>query len=339
MKEISDVRLHMHLLEMEITNRCNLNCKHCYNRGETKEDMPFSEMIELFQFAKKYGVSKLVISGGEACMHRNLSDFLNYIENDKQRTKVKMPKIVLQSNGKIREYVSTLNLSAVDLVHLSFDIDDNGVRKIDENDTVLLAKKLQKKGIHTYFFATIHKNNKEHIEEMIKIANKNNIPIAFNLCSETGKNNDLLLSREERIQVYKKLLMYEKQGKIRPVKHPHLAVIRYMPEELKKDEKIHGGCTAGLGSCSVLPNGDVIPCPFLRKKAGNIREKRERGVEENLIDIWLHAPVFITLRKREEYAVCKDCSYINYCGGCRSSAMLSSGTLNGFDKACLKKIG
>ena len=39
MKEISDVKLHMHLLEMEITNRCNLNCAHCYNRGETKEDM------------------------------------------------------------------------------------------------------------------------------------------------------------------------------------------------------------------------------------------------------------------------------------------------------------
>lgn len=328
----------MHLLEMEITNRCNLNCKHCYNRGETKEDMPFSEMIDLFHFAKKYEVGKLVISGGEACMHENLPDFLTYIQNDKERTKEKTPKIVIQSNGKIREYLSTLDLRCVDLVHLSFDIDKNGVRKIDENGTVLLAKKLQEKGIHAYFFATIHKNNQEHIEEMIQVANQNEIPIAFNLCSETGKNEDILLSKEERIKVYQKLLTYEKQGKIRPVRHPHLAVLRYKTTELKKDKKIHGGCTAGIGSCSVLPNGDVIPCPFLRTKAGNIRERREKSLEENLIDIWLHAPVFHTLRKREEYAICKDCSYLNYCGGCRSSAMLSSGKINGFDTACLRKI-
>ena len=332
------MKLHMHLLEMEITNRCNLNCAHCYNRGETKEDMPFPEMIELFHFAQKYGVSKLVISGGEACLHQKLPEFLSYISNHKQRTKEKMPKIVLQSNGKIRDYLSTLDLSGVDLVHLSFDIDENGVRKIDENETVQLAKQLKEKGVQAYFFATIHKNNQNHIEEMVEIANKNQIPIAFNLCSETGKNEEILLTKEERIQAYKKLLAYEKKGKIRPVKHPHLAVLRYTEEELKQDDKIHGGCTAGIGSCSVLSNGDVIPCPFLRKKAGNIREKGEKNIEETLVDIWLHAPLFTILRKRNEYAICKDCKYLNYCGGCRSSAMLSTEKINGFDRACLKKI-
>lgn len=43
--------------------------------------------------------------------------------------------------------------------------------------------------------------------------------------------------------------------------------------------KIKGGCTAGIASCTILSNGDVIPCPFFRKVVGNV-------YDEELENIW-----------------------------------------------------
>ena len=38
-KGMLDVGLSMHMLGLEITTKCNLNCLHCYNRGNKNLDM------------------------------------------------------------------------------------------------------------------------------------------------------------------------------------------------------------------------------------------------------------------------------------------------------------
>lgn len=67
-----DVKLSMHILELEITTRCNLNCLHCYNRGYENMDMPYEQIIKYINFANENSVSTLVISGGEASLHKDL---------------------------------------------------------------------------------------------------------------------------------------------------------------------------------------------------------------------------------------------------------------------------
>lgn len=271
----------MHLLEMEITNKCNLNCKHCYNRGETKEDMPLDEVKKLLAFANKHKVGKVIISGGEACMSSHAKEIFTYIA--KQRKSLQnIQKIVLQSNGSIERFLDTYDFSGIDLVHLSFDIDENGIRKIDKNHTIALAKKIEEKGIGAYLFTTVHKQNIDYIDEIVQCANQAGISIAFNVCLDTGKDGEVLLSKEQKVLAYEKLLQYEKEGKIRPVKHPHIAVIRGQKEA---SSKIRGGCTAGIASCSVLSNGDVIPCPFLRIRVGNIREKSLEEIWRNVVEM------------------------------------------------------
>ena len=220
-------------------------------------------------------------------------------------------------------------LKGFDYIHLSFDLDDNKIRKIEADKTIELAKKIKSAGISPYFFATVHKNNVNHIDEIVKLANDNEIRIVFNFCIDTGRNKDVLLSTDEKIFAIKKLLQYEKDGKISKLRNPYVNSYK----ELSSDDdnfRIKGGCTAGIAACSILANGDVIPCPFFREICGNVNENK-------LEDIWFNSEILKKLRYRKKYETCGDCKYLAYCGGCRKSAYETSHKLNGFDKNCIMK--
>lgn len=322
-----DVKLSMHILELEITTRCNLNCLHCYNRGYENMDMPYEQIIKYINFANENSVSTLVISGGEASLHKDFVKLCEYLEQERPKL-TNISKIVLQTNG----YISNMDITKLkgfDYIHLSFDLDDNKIRKIEADKTIELAKKIKSAGISPYFFATVHKNNVNHIDEIVKLANDNEIRIVFNFCIDTGRNKDVLLSTDEKIFAIKKLLQYEKDGKISKLRNPYVNSYK----ELSSDDdnfRIKGGCTAGIAACSILANGDVIPCPFFREICGNVNENK-------LEDIWFNSEILKKLRYRKKYETCGDCKYLAYCGGCRKSAYETSHKLNGFDKNCIMK--
>lgn len=320
------MNLAMHLLELEITTRCNLNCLHCYNRGEGNIDLPLEQIIKFINFANDNEVNTLIFSGGEACLHKEFDKICEYLkENRKELIKIK--KITLQTNGYIR-YMNLKNLQGFDYIHISFDIDENGLRDISLKKTIELAKDIKKANIRPYFFTTVHKKNLNYIDDIVKVANDNQISIAFNFCIDTGKDKEFLLDVNEKKFAIEKLLNYEKEGKINKLRNPYVNSFKRMTLVEGENFKIKGGCTAGIAACDILANGDVIPCPFFRKKAGNI-------YEDNLKNIWLNSELFETLRNRKAYKKCGECKYLAYCGGCRKSAFTTSKEINGYDENCI----
>lgn len=292
-------------------------------------DMELKDVIKYINFADKNNVHTFTISGGEAALHSEFNKICEYLKENRNKLKG-IKKVTMQTNGYIRN-INLEDLQGFDYIHLSFDIDENGARTISSKNTIELAKDLQKLNIKPYLFTTVHKKNIEHIDEIIQIANENNIPIAFNFCIDTGRDKEFLLSQEEKIFAIGKLLKYEKEGKINKLKHPYVNSYKKMSLEEGENFKIKGGCTAGIASCSILANGDVIPCPFVRVKAGNIHE-------EPLEEIWLKSELFKEIRDRKKYEVCGSCKYLAYCGGCRRSALQSSNKISGFDYNCINSM-
>lgn len=325
MKGMLDVKLWMHLLEIEITTKCNLKCKHCYNRGNPNCDMPIDDIIKYIEFANNNEIGKVVISGGEACLHKDFKQLLLYLKNNRKFLK-NIKKIVLQSNGLIGKY-NLDDFKGFDMIHLSFDIDDNEVRETDSNYILNLANDIKRHGINCYLFSTIHKNNIKYIDDIVKMANDSGNQISFNLCCDTGKNKEYLLTKEEKIFAIKKLLEYEKDGRINKLKHPYVNSFKEMSIT---EDKYHvmGGCSAGIATATILANGDVIPCPFLRLVVGNIHEKP-------LEEIWFNSEILNKIRNRKNYQFCGKCKYIAYCGGCRKSAYQFTGKVDSYDYNCI----
>ena len=324
-----DVGLSMHILELEITTKCNLNCLHCYNRENKNIDMDYEDIIKYINFANENHVHTFTLTGGEACLHPKFNEICAYLKQNRHKLE-NIRKITLQTNGYIQN-MDLEQLKGFDYIHLSFDVDENGARNISSKKTIELAKRLQELNIKPYLFTTVHKKNLDYIDEIVKIANKNEIPIAFNFCIDTGKDKEFLLSKEEKIFAIQKLLEYEKQGKINKLRNPYVNAYKKMCLDDEESFRIKGGCTAGIASCSILANGDVIPCPFVRIKAGNIHE-------EPLEKIWLESELLKELRNRKNYEVCGNCKYLAYCGGCRRSAYQATNKINGFDVNCIKEV-
>lgn len=291
-------------------------------------DMEYNEIIKYINFANDNNVNTFVLSGGEACLHKDFLKICKYVRKNRKKL-LNIKKIIVQSNGYIGNVVDLKELVGFDYVHLSFDIDDNGLRKISSNHTIELAKDIKNNGGNVYLFTTIHKGNLNQLDEIVKCANNNKIDIAFNFCIDTGRDREFLLTAEEKKLAIDKLIMYEREGKINKLKNPYVNSYKKMSQN-EGEFRIKGGCTAGIAACAIKTNGDVIPCPFLRVTAGNIHN-------DNLEDIWQKSTLFKVLRNRQKYDICGKCKYLSYCGGCRKSAYETSGSLNGYDKNCIMK--
>lgn len=67
-------------LDVNITNRCNLNCVHCgidAERTSTIPEMTLGEYKDLFVDARDLGAEKLDITGGEPVLRRDLPDIVS----------------------------------------------------------------------------------------------------------------------------------------------------------------------------------------------------------------------------------------------------------------------
>lgn len=315
----------MHILEIEVTNRCNLNCEHCYNRKEGDYELPLEFIIQHVKFVENYNVSKLVISGGEPCMYSQFTELCQWLL--KNSSSNRKGKRVIHSNGLVRN-VSIEQLKAFDIVHLSFELNETGVRTTDQREIVDTAQWIKKNGIYAYLFATIHSKNVDKIEEMVKIAASAEIDIAFNHHILLNEQEALSLQREQMRRITEKLHRLYKQGLALRCSSPMVSIIANRTSDSYIGVK--GGCTAGIAACVIKANGDVIPCPFLRVKAGNI-------FEQKLEEIWFNSEIFALLRQRKNYqGTCGTCKYLSFCGGCRARTFSQTGKLNGSDPFCFK---
>jgi len=91
----------------------------------------------------------------------------------------------------------------------------------------------------------------------------------------------------------------------------------------------HGrGCMAGDGFAFVSARGEVRPCGYFERTAGNVRE---RAFDE----LYLDSQLFNDLRDLDRLeGRCGVCPYKRMCGGCRARALAVEGTYMAGDPTC-----
>ena len=94
---------------------------------------------------------------------------------------------------------------------------------------------------------------------------------------------------------------------------------------------IHRGCRAGRDRLAVHPDGTISPCVCMdvpQARLGNVRQ-------DDLADVFEHAPLCELLRHPLEHGLCEDCPHVLACGGgCRSAAIALTGKFDGQDLSC-----
>ena len=91
-------------LRITLTNRCNVNCIYCHHDGmrSSKNEMTPDEIYKICQIAKRIGVRKIRLSGGEPLIRKDIVEIVSKINS------IGFNDISITTNGILLEKYSEL---------------------------------------------------------------------------------------------------------------------------------------------------------------------------------------------------------------------------------------
>ncbi|NOZ26412.1 MAG: radical SAM protein [Nitrospirae bacterium] len=238
-------------LELLITDRCNLKCRHCYIGEPRGEDLPLDRMIRVLEEFEALQGLRILISGGEPLMHGEFEAVNDYLSDYPLRR-------VLFSNGLLLKE-GTLRGLNVDEIQISID----GLRDAHDAlrgrggfDRAMAAVRAALEcGFDVSVSTMIHPGNLDDFDRMEELFRELGVKSwAVDVPCPSGRmrlNTELCL----RPEVAGGYLAYG------------------------YGEGLHGGgegFACGLHLVSVLPGGDVAKCAFYADRAlGHVSEGLE----------------------------------------------------------------
>lgn len=291
-------------VDIAITNRCNLNCKHCCvdaNAIGLRDTLNTQELKNIIQKVVASNPKSICLTGGEPLVRTDFGEILRYLRN------LFSGEIRLMTNGTlINEYFAKLISDNVDAVDISLD-------GIDENT----CSKIRGKGVFdkvVYAISLLQGNGFENIS-LSMVLTKDNYPLRkkFALLNEKlgtravvrafspigrGKQNSSILNPRE----CEKCVEHEKEWN-------------------KSSDDYHVCCCGAISKeLYINAEGDIFPCGLLERSKyvlGNIRQinsfqefvskehyKNSKGYEN-----WLAL-------QPENHEFCKDCNVNLFCWNC-----------------------
>ena len=175
-------------LRITLTNRCNVNCLYCHHDGmvKSKDEMTADELYTICKIAKKIGVKKIRLSGGEPLLKKDIVEIVEKIAS------LDFKDISMTTNGILLEkYAQDLKDAGLDRVNVSLDtLNRETFEFITKKDYLEDAKKGILKAVEVGLYPV--KINMV----IMKDINQNEIDDMFKFCKE----NDIVLQLIELIE-------------------------------------------------------------------------------------------------------------------------------------------
>ena len=175
-------------LRITLTNRCNVNCLYCHHDGmvKSKDEMTADELYTICKIAKKIGVRKIRLSGGEPLLKKDIVEIVERIAS------LDFKDISMTTNGiLLGKYAQDLKDAGLDRVNVSLDtLNRETFEFITKKDYLEDAKNGILKAVEVGLYPV--KINMV----IMKDINQNEIKDMFEFCKE----NDIVLQLIELIE-------------------------------------------------------------------------------------------------------------------------------------------
>ncbi|MDO8648012.1 MAG: radical SAM protein [Candidatus Diapherotrites archaeon] len=310
------------LVEFELTNKCNLACKHCYaNAGkELADEINTQEAKEILNQLNNIGVPIVCFTGGEPFLR---ADFFELLEHSNKIGLL----TVITSNGTLITKESAARLKELQVEYIRISLDSATPKTHDwlrgmpgaYEQTIQGIKNSIQAGIKTGVTTVLIQENSSEMEQMIELLSQLGCS-DFTVCRlfPLGKGSSLqnsLLNKEELSKVESRISAKAKE-------HPNLLMnpltlegrIHSKKDMLRKITDMIGGCPAGLNVCAITPKGEIKPCALMSITAGDFKKQKFE-------EVWKNSRLFNELRDRSLLkGKCSACEFKFSCGGCRATA-------------------
>ena len=325
----------------EVTRRCNLRCVHCRSSSslevEGHPDFELAAGKRVIDDIASYAKPVVVLSGGEPLLRGDVFELASHGAE-------KGLRMCMATNGTLVNSEVCRKMKEVGIKMVSLSLDGSTASVHDDfrsqpgafEGTMNAARLFRENGIPFLINSSFTKRNQEEIPKVYHLAKEMGATAWYMfMIVPTGRGKDImneLISAED----YEKLLKWhygmeqeEQELLVRPTCAPHYYRI-FRQESKKQGKKVERrnlkfstggskGCLAGQLICLIDVDGEVLPCSYFPRSAGNV-------FKQSFKEIWEKSELFLSLRDFKSYkGRCGSCEYNSVCGGCRARAYSITG--------------
>ncbi len=331
----------------EMTQACDLACRHCRASAVSKRDpqeLSMGEAQRLLEQINSFGKPTLILTGGDPMKRLDLFDLISYARS------LGLPVGITPSGTQSlpEEAITHLKASGIQIIALSLDGSDverhDRFRQVDGcfAQTTKAARYAKQSDLHLQINTTV---TEETLDDLPKIAsvvaelNAVRWSVFFLVPIGRGKLLRQISSAAcERVLNWLCGLSSNAPFQIKTTEAHHyrrvqlqrsLASGRSLDEILKDPASRGFGIRDGAGVIFISHRGDVYPSGFLPLSAGNIRRR-------NLTDLYRESSLFRGLRDPNQLkGKCGRCEFRWVCGGSRARAYAVTGDYLQADPLCV----
>jgi len=302
-------------LQWHITQKCELSCRHCYDRRELEElSLVNAEKVldNLEDFCKVKEIPKpfIYFTGGNPFLYTH---FLKLYEKTVER------KISLAVMGNpisrelLNKYLAIKKPSIFQVSLEGFEDHNDYIRgKGHFKRIIAFLKLMQELEVNSSVMLTVTNDNIDQVIPLAKFLKPYTNAFIFNRVSLAGEARELVMAPVDKYELLLRNyleLAVEDKGTFYRVKDNFFNIIRY-----ENNQPFLGGCTGfGCGAAynfvALLSNGAVHACRKYNTFIGNIYRK-------SLLELY-NSESSMRYRRRSE--ACLGCEIIEACGGCLAS--------------------
>lgn len=342
----------------DITSRCNLKCKHCYNGEEyfnsRISELPLDKCYKIIDFLKNNNYKNIYFLGGEPLLHKDISKIIRYANDSGISTMITTNGLNIDENILEELTCSGLKQLYISIEGYNKSLND-AIRGTGTYDAVIEKLKIiqdfrkRNNKINIGISHTLTKYNINYLPQMVGfckefcIQNINVFPImksgeAKNNWNETSLNIELFINN------------LEKMAECICVNYPILSVIiearpivaTYLALKYPGNFNYSLGytkCMVDYKYLYIQPNGEVHPCGLYKMECG--KELTQNGAlifnHKNILTYINAEEIYADdefqsflklkekLRKKEYTNCCKNCYVKDDCTPC--SFQFSRGTI------------
>ena len=326
-------------LKIELTDACNLCCKHCSSLAKkiSTKEISLNKAKIIIEEAIRMGVEEIKFSGGEPLLWKGIDELINILNNNNIKTCVYTTGNISLFNEKI-EILKSMGLNRIIFSLFSSDRKQHeDVTKIkgSYNKTISAIEKCVSLNISTEIhFVPLASNYKElpQIAWLGKKIGVSNISI-LRLVPQgrATKHKKEFLSIEQNIELREIIITLRKQGYNIRVGSPY----NFLGLEDSKP------CNSGTEELTIRPDLTICPCDAFKgitPKDLGIKDKYYSLKNNSLKECWEKSNYLNEIRKFSTDKNYKQCTTYKQCNcGCLGQKFYSIGYLNYLsDPMCLK---
>lgn len=300
-------------ISMEITNKCQLKCKHCFNdSGEAKSDELSTEhFIDIANTLSELGVKHIFLTGGEPLLKENVSSLITFCAEHFVSVTIgtngyTLPEEILATIAKYKNIRLQISVDGLEEQHNTIRGVSDAFYKTLEN-----IKRYISFGKSVIIAFTISENNFSDLEPLIILC-KNLGCKGFNI----GITGDIGRAKRNGIQVNFEGSFLNLVGDLQIKYNSDRFYIGFETCQEKIEEKLsniklNNKCGAGYKVMHIRSNGVVTPCPTnMSLIVGNLKvQKFSDLIKINNLKRFVELP---TPTKE----VCLNCFNYESCGSC-----------------------